>query len=161
MPDSGIEIVYLDEMPEAIEVLAPAFYEEWRAYDESVTLAHVTARFTACLQRDALPLALVARDGPVVLGTVGLRWDSISTRPWLGPWLAALWVHPARRRQGFGTQLIRAAEHAAARLGIPELYAGTSSAVRLFERTGWSAIEQLEYGGEPLTLFHRRIDVAI
>lgn len=152
-----MDIVYLDEAPGAIDVLAPPFWEEWVAYDGGVTLADVVARFTACLQRTALPLALVAREGTAVVGTVGLRWDSISSRPELGPWLAALWVDPNHRRRGIGARLVTAAERTAAELGFGELYAGTSTAVGLFGRAGWTAIDAFEYAGEPLTLFRREL----
>ena len=150
-----MEIVYLDEAPDAVEILAAAFWTEWGRQD-GLTLAEVTDRVTACLQRDALPLALVAREGAAVLGTVGLRRDAIASGPAPGPWLAALWVDPAHRGRGLGAGLIAAAERAAADLGLAELYASTSTAVGLFQRAGWTELEGFDHAGERLRLFHRR-----
>lgn len=148
-----MEIIYLDEMPAAVDVLAPAFWSEWGRHD-GLTLADVTGRVTACLQHDELPLALVAREGDAVLGTVGLRWDTVVSHPVPGPWLAALWVHPDHRRRGLGAQLIAAAERSAATRDIAELYAATSSAARLFREAGWTELEPFEHAGDRLTLFH-------
>lgn len=151
-----MEIVPLADMPEAVDILAPAFWSEWGVHD-GLTMDQVTAKLSACVQRGRLPLALVAREGTELLGTVGLHDDPVVTRRGLGPWLVALWVHPAHRRRGLGAELIAAAERTASRLGIEELHAVTSTAVRHFQRAGWSEIERFEHRGEELALFRRRI----
>ena len=151
-----MDIVYLDEIPSAVEVLAAAFWTEWGRHD-GLTLAQVTDRVIACAQRDALPLALVAREGAAVLGTVGLRRDAIASGPAPGPWLAALWVAPEHRRRGLGAKLIAAAEHEALELGLVELYAATSTAAGLFRTAGWTEVAQFDHAGEQLVLFHRRL----
>ena len=151
-----MEIVYLKEMPSAVEVLAAAFWNECGRHDGH-TLVQVTARVIACDRRDALPLPLVAREGGAVLGTVGLRSDTVAAGPAPGPWLAALWVNTEHRGRGIGAKLIAAAERTAADLGLTELYATTSTAVRLFRRAGWTEVEEYDRAGEQLSLFHRRL----
>ena len=150
------EIAYLDEVPEAVEVLAPAFWAEWGVHD-GLSLEQVTAKLRACLNRERLPLALVAREGGELVGTVGLHDSPVVGRRGLGPWLVALWVAPPHRRRGLGAELIAAAERTARELGLGELYAATSTAVRLFERAGWQELERFAHNGENLSLFHRRL----
>jgi GNAT superfamily N-acetyltransferase len=86
---------------------------------------------------------------------VALRPDSVSTRPDLGPWVAALHVLPPFRGQGVGGQLIVAAEAVARRLGVPTLYAGSGRAAPLFVRCGWRALGTIPYHGETITLLRR------
>lgn len=147
-----MRIRLLADEPWAVEPLARAFFEAWPGVPGQASLEATVARFEACRNRDALPLALVAVEGGEAAGTVGLRMDSISTRPALGPWLAALWVEPARRGRGLGARLVRAAEGEARRLGLATLHAGTSTAESLFVRLGWRVVERTTYHGEALAI---------
>jgi GNAT superfamily N-acetyltransferase len=143
----------LADASSAVEPLARAMFDEWPGVPGQRTLEDTVARYRECCRRDGLPLALVALDGRDVAGTVGLRADSVSTRPDLAPWLAAFWVAPPRRGRGLGARLVRAAEDEARRLGIPTLHAGTSTAGRLFERLGWRAVDRTPCHGEDLGLY--------
>jgi predicted N-acetyltransferase YhbS len=161
---SDLRISHLCDAPDAVPVLAESFLHESPDYFRGQSAADVAARLlTPTLQRDALPLALVAHLDGEVTGTVALRHDSISAHPHLGPWVAALHVLPARRGRGIGTALVAAAERDAERLGYARLYAGTTHASSLFERQGWVPVERTPYWGEPLVLLRRdvREDAAI
>ena len=138
-----MQLVFLDEFPQAIDSLAPASWAEWGVHD-GLTLEQVRARLAACLHRGRLPIGLIARDGDQVLGSAGLDKDPVVGRNGLGPWLGALWVRPESRRRGYGALLIDAAARIAADLGIMELYAATSTADRLFRLAGWREVERLE-----------------
>ena len=148
-----VRIVLLAEVPEAIGVLAPGFVAHWGRDEPSLHLAKTEQAFRSCLNRDTLPLALVAINGVEVLGTVALLLESVRGRPSLGPWLGALFVFPAHRRKGIGTALVEAAEWEAGRLRISSLYAGTESAVSLFTRRGWNPVDRVAESGEQLTIF--------
>ncbi len=149
-----MEISYLADRPDAIAGLVVAFAEEWPAYAAETGHEAIAARFRECLRKDALPLALVGYEGGRLVGTVALLHDSVRSRPALGPWLAALYVAPDARGQGRGTALVRAAERTAGEIGLTGLHAGTSTARSLFERLGWRRVEDLEYDGEALTIYH-------
>jgi predicted N-acetyltransferase YhbS len=148
-------IRYLADVPEVIAVLAEAFYSDGFAHPDDQTVEAVATRLREGAQRAALPLALVALDESRVQGTATLRWDSISSRPALGPWLAALYVMPGCRGRGLGGQLVRAIEDVARRLGFGTLYAGTHTAESLLCRLEWIEVERLDYGGERLSIFRR------
>lgn len=152
-----MRIRLLADVPTAIAVLAPAFKAHWAADKPESHVQAIAQKFKECLNRDTLPLGLVATEGEDVLGSVALMTRSVHSRPSLGPWVAALYVFPTRRRQGIGAALVRAAEIEAKRLKRPVLYAGTESAVRLFTRLEWQAVETLEESGEHLTVLRKAV----
>jgi predicted N-acetyltransferase YhbS len=153
-------IRYLVDVPEAIAVLAEAFYNDRFAHPHDQTLEAVATRLREGAQRSALPLALVALDESRVQGTATLRWESISSRPALGPWLAALYVMPGCRGRGVGGQLVRGIEDLARSLGFGVLYAGTHTADSLLCRLEWMEVERLDYGGRLLGIFRRDLTSA-
>lgn len=65
----------------------------------------------------------------------------IAAKSPLGPeralWINGIWVVPEYRRQGVGSQLIRAAQQEAVRAGIRQLYALTELPV-LYSNLSWS-----------------------
>jgi GNAT superfamily N-acetyltransferase len=150
-----MRITYMADHPEAVPHLAAGFKAQWGIYFSRRSVEAIAADFEEYLCRDGLPLSLVALDdADRALGTATLRTDSITSRPSLGPWLAAFYVAPDRRNAGVGTRLVRAVEWEARRLGYTELYAGTSRAATLFARlSGWTAVERLAYHGEDVTIF--------
>jgi GNAT superfamily N-acetyltransferase len=148
-------IRYLADVPEAVTVLAEAFSNDGFAHPDDQTLEAVATRLREGAQRAALPVALVAVDDSGVQGTAALRWDSIGSRPALGPWLAALYVMPGCRRRGVGGQLVRAIEDLGRGLGFGTLYAGTHTAESLLRRLAWMEVERLDYAGGPLSIFQR------
>jgi predicted N-acetyltransferase YhbS len=151
-----LRIGYLCDAPDALPELARSFLLESPDYFRGQTADDVLQRMlTPTLQRDALPLALVAHVAECVAGTVAIRRDSISTHPHLSPWVAALHVRPSWRNRGIGSALVQVAEREAVRLGFAGLYAGSAHAAPLFERLGWVPLERLTYWSEPLVVLRR------
>jgi GNAT superfamily N-acetyltransferase len=151
----NIEIAYLADHADQVVALAVALHAQDHEYYGARTPADVAADLALSLQREALPLALIAlRDG-TLLGTATLSDDSISTRPHLGPWLTAFYVRPELRGRGIGRKLVAAIEAAAQRLGFKRLYAGSGRAASLFERAGWHMLERLSYHGEEIAILRR------
>ena len=63
----------------------------------------------------------------------------------LSPWLAAVYVLPEFRRQGIGSQLVRAIEETGKRLLLERLYLFTPDREAFYARLGWSLLELAEY----------------
>ena len=81
----NIELAYLADHADQVVALAAALHAQDHEYYGARTPADVAADLALSLQREALPLALIAlRDG-TVLGTATLSYDSITTHPHLGP----------------------------------------------------------------------------
>jgi N-acetylglutamate synthase-like GNAT family acetyltransferase len=69
----------------------------------------------------------------------------MDTRPDLSPWLAAVYVAPAYRKQGIGSALVKAVESTAQQIQIARLYLFTPDQEHFYARLGWSVLERVEY----------------
>lgn len=101
----------------------------------------------------ALPIGFVAFDDGVPVGAAALRADSLPSHGHLSPWATGGYVVPERWREGIGAALLAAIMAHASDLGYPHIYCGTSSAISLLQRCGWSAIDTTDHDGDPHTVF--------
>ncbi|UXN73789.1 GNAT family N-acetyltransferase [Devosia sp. A8/3-2] len=115
--------------------------------------ASARADLSERLQRDRLPLGIVAlRDG-VALGACALTASSGGLVTERSPWIGGSVVDPQARRQGVAALLLERARQEARRLGHGRLYALTADAVQLFERQGWVQTDVILMSGEPHRIF--------
>ncbi|HVF70162.1 MAG TPA: GNAT family N-acetyltransferase [Chthoniobacterales bacterium] len=140
-----MRIEYLADHLEALPVLARWQHEEWGGLRPGDTLEARTARLGAQVNRDRIPLTVVALDEATVLGSASLISEDMDTRPELTPWLASVFVDPAKRRRGIAGQLVRRIVAEAARLGVPLLYLYTVHSEKLYARLGWTFQERTTY----------------
>ena len=94
----------------------PAVLVLWRDADAEVTETDDARALEAVLARDPEAL-LVATDGDRLVGSIVAGWDG-----WRGQ-LSRLAVHPASRRRGLGTALVRTAEEHLRGLGARRISA--------------------------------------
>src|SRR5688500_1651111 len=104
-----MRIVFLVDYPQHVPTVAAWVYQQWLSQEPGSSLEQVAATFRTHLQRDAIPLTLLALDAEqTAIGTASIYRQDMSTRPHLSPWLAAVYVLPAYRDQGIGTRLVEA-----------------------------------------------------
>jgi GNAT superfamily N-acetyltransferase len=103
-----IEIEYLADHPDTIPVLASWLYQEWGYRSPDGAPSGMEEMLKTRLNRDWLPLALVALEGESPAGTVSLKLQELDSRPQYPYWLGSLYVPPEFRRRGIGSQLVRA-----------------------------------------------------
>ena len=147
-----MKIVYLADQPQHIPDLAVWLFGEWGHLNAGETLEKRVARLTSHSGRPGIPATLIALEGDTLLGSASLVANDLSTRPELSPFLASVFVLPAHRQQGVGSALVRQVMHTAALLGFPTLYLITHDQQQLYAKLGWSAVEELDYRGETVTL---------
>lgn len=152
-----ITIAFLADQPQHLPVVAAWVYDQWHRHRPGETLETTAEMFRAALQRDAIPLTLLALDGDVPVGTASLFADDMETRPELTPWLASVYVAPERRGAGIGPRLVRAAEDVARQLGVKQLYLFTPDRERFYARLGWRTVEHSAYDGHPVVIMARSL----
>lgn len=134
----------LCDEPSFVPVCAAWAYGLWGSQRPEGTMARAQARFAESLQKDALPLTLVAQANHIPYGMASLWAQDPPSRPDLTPWLASVYVHPFHRGRGIAQALVKGIETQARRLGFSALYLVTEEARRLYEKAGWRMIEPMQ-----------------
>lgn len=116
-----MRISNLRDQPHFADQIADRGWNAWWT-QSGVPLSTYRAHLEPMITGKAIPAAFVAHDGGTYLGSALLIDNDLEERPQYGPWIAALWVEPAARRQGLAQALIRAARAEAKRLGIETCY---------------------------------------
>lgn len=153
--DFDPSIALLADMPEAIPRLAELFLDEWEPYYGAGGPGNAVADLEACLNREQLPIAFVARgaDGTAI-GTAALKEESVASHAHLGPWLAALVVAPEHRGLGVASGLAERVEQTARDLGYARIYTAMSQdELKVLRRPEWRALDTAPTLRDPVTVF--------
>jgi GNAT superfamily N-acetyltransferase len=134
---------------EAVPIVARWYFDEWGHRVPDSTFEKTCASIEAALDRDRLPLPLLALEGERVVGVAELKpHEMLSIYPEKTPWLGGVFVSPEARGKGIASQLaLRIAAIASSR-GVERLYLQTTALDGgLYGRLGWQPIEQVFYRG--------------
>ena len=104
--------------------------------------------------RDRVPATFFAFGGSQLVGSATLVDHDMPDRADLKhfrPWLAGVYVTPAARGRGVGSELVSHAESRARSFGIARLYLYTREAVVFYERLGWQTLARDDFVG-PITI---------
>jgi GNAT superfamily N-acetyltransferase len=148
-----IEIRFLAHYPEAVPTLAQWFRAQWPEYYAGRTLADIARDFDSEAKRDDLPVRLLAFVSGELAGTITLRDQALRGFPEYQPGLGGLLVVERYRRQGTGTELVRAGMHLAREQGYKELYTATVTARGILDRLGWKLVQAISHGDEQTVLY--------
>ena len=146
-----LEISLLADRPEALPAVAQWVHGEW-GHKFGVSLKQMEGGFRGRLRRDRVPFTLVGEFDGKLVGTSTVVACDLPARRDLYPWLAAVFVDPAHRHKGFGTQLVRAACDHVMALGNDHLYLYTENAAPFYEGLGWTTLEKRTYVGDEVTV---------
>ncbi|MEJ2638053.1 MAG: GNAT family N-acetyltransferase [Desulfosarcinaceae bacterium] len=97
------------------------------------------------MNRDKIPLSIVAFLDAKLVGTVSLKVREMTTHTLLPYWVGAVYVVEQFRNRGIGTELITRATDKARDLGVETLYLHTPDKAGLYSRLGWEEIERIVY----------------
>jgi RimJ/RimL family protein N-acetyltransferase len=148
-----LKIAFLVDHAEIIPTLAQWFRLEWSDYYAKRTLVDIEQDFRSDLNRDKLPIRLIAFQDEVPVGTIVLREQVSETHPQYQPGLGGLYVAISHRGQGIGTELVQAGMTTAHELGIQTLYATTHVAGGILEGLGWKQLGSVLHGEEQIALY--------
>jgi predicted N-acetyltransferase YhbS len=157
-----VRVEHLADHPEAIPTIARWHFDQWGRKSPTRSVASAAERLRGHLRRDATPLTMVALAGDVLVGSAALVCqDMKDARPELSPWLADVFVDPARRRQGVGSALVAALVAKARDLGVDRLHLYTPDQERLYARSGFVVRERIDYRAERVALMSLELREAV
>jgi GNAT superfamily N-acetyltransferase len=150
-----LAISYLADYPEYLSTVSAWVFEEWGGHMPGLTLEDLSTVFRGHLNRDRIPLTLIALLDGQPAGTASIYVHDLDIRPDLSPWLAAVYVAPLYRKQGIGSELVKAVESVAQKLQIERLYLFTPDQEPFYSRLGWKVLERVEYWNQTMVVMDK------
>jgi len=136
---------YLADHLEYLPQVAAWLHKEWAYLSATRTVEEVQAQVTQNCYKDTLPCTLILLHEGEAIGTAALNLYDMHTHPHLPHWLAAVYIKPEYRGQGWGKQLTIDATYKAFELGVKTLYLATPDKCGWYESFGWQFIEASAY----------------
>ena len=154
-----MDFVFLTERPDALPAIAAWYFDAWGHRRPGMTLADAREGLQDYLNRDKLPLMLLAVEGDELIGAAQLKYREMSIYPDREHWLGGVYVADAYRGRRIASQLVERVVALARGFRVETLHLQT---VRedggLYARLGWQACEQVRYKGEDVLVMSRDID---
>ena len=147
----------LKDQPQYLPTLAAWHHHEWWSLNPDCSVEQRIEEMQSCLNPDFIPSTFIATQTGL-MGSAAIVAHDMDIKPELTPWLASVFVTPAYRNQGIGSQLVKFAMQKAQQSGIETLYLFTSESREIFYRKlGWEVFLNVEYYGDTVSIM--RVDL--
>ena len=140
-----MKIEFLSDYPDTISQLVSWYISQWDPYYGVAGPGDARADLEARLNRDKLPIGLVATEAGKVVATVALDLDATTH---LSPSITGLLVGQNHRGKGIGTALIKSCVGIARDLGYGRIYISTNVLDNLLVRMGWQKVGEARFLNE-------------
>ncbi len=154
---SNLDLALLANHPELLPALQEMFECGWPEHYGARGRGNAEEDLLEYSNHNKLPIGVVAMQDGSALGIAVLKAKCVSTHDHLTPWMGGGMVLPQYRRRGIGATLTVELESIARKLGYKKIYCGTSTANSLLERSGWSYIETVLYGGDNVSIYEKAL----
>lgn len=140
---------FLADRPEAVPQIARWWFDEWGHLQPGDSIEALTARVRGLLNRDRLPIQIVALVDDEIVGVAVLKLHELfDLYPERDFWLGSVFVAPNFRGRGIGSALAMKIVEIAKSRGIQSLHLQTESLNGgLYAKLGWEKIEQIRHMG--------------
>lgn len=143
-----MEIQFLADRPEFIPLISNWYYTEWGRLMKDQSEQKIHDRICGMLNRDKIPLHIIAVEGDELLGVAQLKIREMDIYPDKEHWLGGVYVSAAARGRGLGSLLVTRALELARQLQVKTLYLQTENlSGGLYALLGFRPLEQTHYNG--------------
>jgi len=151
---------YLADNKNLLPTIAKWYFEEWGHMDKENTLDKEMERLQVYLNKDSLPLILLAIEDGELLGAAQLKYHEMSIYPNKEHWLGGVYVSKKHRGKGIAKKIIQELIIITQKLNIQTLYLQTENLTGgLYRQMGWMPIEQINYHGIVVLVMEKTIKV--
>jgi GNAT superfamily N-acetyltransferase len=154
----AVKFACLADRPEALDTIARWYFDEWGHLRPDAGPERIVAKLQGSMNRDRLPLILLAMDDQDVVAAVELKYHEMDIYPEREHWLGGVYVAAEHRGRGVAARLIGHAVAKAAALGVEILHLQTERRDGgIYARLGWLPVERVNYRGVDVLLMQRDI----
>ncbi len=148
----------LADRPEAINVVAGWYYDEWGRANPNSSVARIAGNLARSMNRDRPPLVLLAVKNDNVVAAAELKYREMEIYPDKEHWLGGMFVLPALRGAGVASQLIERVVALAKGFGISTLYLQTERLDGgLYTRHGWQPLDTVNNKGTRVLVMQKPV----
>ncbi len=153
-----MKLEYLADYQELLPTVAQWYFEEWGYLSEEKKLEQDIQRLQIYLNKDKVPLMLLAIQDAELLGAAQLKFREMSIYPEKEHWVGGVYVAKEHRGKGIARQILSELIAIAKSLKIETLYLQTEHLDGgLYGRMGWTPIEEVNYRGIDVLVMERSI----
>jgi GNAT superfamily N-acetyltransferase len=144
-----LEFAYLVDRQDAVSQIARWWFDEWGHLRPGDSIEALTDRVRGLLNRDQLPIQIVAVWENEILGVAVLKLhEMFDLYPEKRFWLGDVFVAPEFRGRGVGSAISMKIVEIARFRGIPVIHLQTECLNGgLYAKLGWNRVEQVHYKG--------------
>jgi len=154
-----IQIKFLADCPEFIPQISKWFFEEWGYIDPENSIEATSERLRLKLNKDKIPLLIVACKDQEILGVLELKNREMEEFPDYEHWLGGVYVAPRARGVGLASTMLNWAEQLANSLGVRQLYLQTEKHDGgLYARAGWLPLHSILSKGVEVLVMMKELD---
>ena len=146
--DESIKFVNLADRRDMIPVVAKWYYDEWGIAQPDNSYEITLAKVESQLNRDRVPLHILAVQNSAVVGVAQLKMQEMKTYPEDTYWLGGVFVPPEARGRSIGTDLVHEIIRIAKSFGVAKLYLQTEQFEGgIYGKSGFIPVERVVYTG--------------
>ncbi|ABZ74590.1 GCN5-related N-acetyltransferase [Shewanella halifaxensis HAW-EB4] len=139
-----MKFVLLADNQPALPQVAKWYSDQWGYIGEGRSTKELELKLRDYLNRDKLPLIILAQDGNEVIAAAQLRYHEMDIYPEREYWLGGVYVNSKHRGKGVAQALISAIIDKAKILGVGSINLQTEYlSGGLYRDLGWQPIEQV------------------
>ena len=152
------KIIYLQENPSLIPLIAKWYNSEWNIpLETSINGLKEKLNKTIPLQ-----IVVFLDETPVATGGLYETVRLLDVEPRFkqyGPWLALLYTMPSYRGRGIGAYLCNSLDAEVVKQGLTKYYLYTYTAGRFYVRQGWNVLENIVYKSNNTVVMYKDLSV--
>lgn len=143
-----MKLDYLANHEQAIPIIADWYYREWGHLKDGNTIDKVTVKLKNYLNKDKIPLIILAIEDADILGVSQLKYHEMDIYPEKEHWLGGVYVSEKHRGNKIAEKIIEKVVSDALSFGVYTLYLQTERLDGgLYSRLGWQPLKQVNYRG--------------
>jgi GNAT superfamily N-acetyltransferase len=154
-----MELIFLADRPDAIPIIARWYFDQWGYLDEGGTVEKICGRMQKFLNKDSIPLMVLAVEADKIMGVAELKYHEMDIYPEKEHWIGGVFVAPEHRGRGFASCILNKIIEIAPALDVNILNLQTEKLDGgLYTRLGWKRYEQVIYHGLEVLVMEKQLD---